>query len=100
MCLLCRPGGSGEPPPTLQETQLAQIVAWLIEAATTEGPNEFAAVLQEFDVDLPVAPHEEIVGKRKRSRIFVLEHRHGLIGVPLMLRREDGGSKHVEKSVH
>jgi len=65
----------------------AQIVARFIETATAERPHELATVLQVGRVDLPVAPGEEIVGKRKRSRIFVLEHRHGLIGIPAMFRR-------------
>ena len=86
--------------PTLQQIQSAQIVARLIEAATAERLHKFAPVLQAFRIDFPVAPCEEIVGKRKRARIFVLEHRHGLIGVPLMFRRKDCGSQHIEKSVH
>src|SRR5512132_3549010 len=83
-----------------EKSQSAQIVVRLIEAATAERPHEFATVLQAFRIDFPVAPREEIVGKRKRERIFVLEHRHGLIGIPLMLRRKDCGSQHIEKSVH
>src|SRR5437016_4528061 len=86
--------------PTLQQIQSAQIVAWLIKTATAEGSDELASVLQPFDVDLPFAPREKIVGKRKRPRIFVLKHRHGLIGVPLMLRRKHCGPDHIEKSVH
>src|SRR6478609_6913130 len=84
----------------LQKIQRAQIVARLIEAATAERSHEFAPVLEAFRIDFPVAPREEFVGKRKRARIFVLEHRHGLIGVPSMLRREDCSSQHIEKSVH
>src|SRR5262249_59361273 len=61
--------------PILQKFQRSQIVARLIEAATTERPHEFAPVLQVFDVDLPVAPSEEIVGKPKLARIFIL-NRH------------------------
>src|SRR5437016_5707018 len=86
--------------PTLQQIQSAQIVAWLIKTATAEGSDELASVLQPFDVDLPIAPREQIVGKRKRPRIFVIEHRHGLIGVPLMLRRKHCGPDHIEKSMH
>src|SRR6478735_8093039 len=86
--------------PTLQQIQRAQIVARLIEAATAERLHEFAPVLQPFRIDFPVAPREEIVGKRKGARIFVLEHRYGLIGVPLMFRRKNCGSQHMKKSVH
>ena len=86
--------------PTLQQIQRAQIVSRLIEAATAERPHEFASALQAFRIDFPVAPRKEIVGKRKRARIFVLKHRHGVIGVPLMFRRKDCGSQHIEKSVH
>ena len=84
----------------LQQIQRPQIIARLIEAATAEGPDELAPVMQAVHTDFPVAPREEIVGKRKRARIFVLEHRHGLIGRPLMFRRKDCGSQHIEKSVH
>ena len=97
---LRRLGGSGEPPLPYRKSKRAQIVARLIEAATAERLHEFAPVLQAFRIDFPVAPREEIVGKRKRARIFVLEHRHGLIGLPLMFRRKDCGSQHIEKSVH
>ena len=52
-------------------------------------------VLQAFRIDFPVTPREEIVGKRKRARIFVLEHHRRLICVPVMLRRKDCGSQHI-----
>src|SRR5262245_1357854 len=85
---------------TLQQIERAQILARLIKAATAERLHKFAAVLQAFCVDLPVAPCEEIVGKRKRPRIFVAEHCHRLIGIPLMLLCKYCGSEHVEKSMH
>src|SRR5262245_3688471 len=85
---------------TLQQIERAQIVTRLIKAATAERPHEFAPVLQTFRFDFPVAPGEEIVGKQKRARIFILEHRHRLIGVPLMLRRKHRSSEHIEKSMH
>src|SRR6266487_4931079 len=85
---------------TLQQIERAQIVARLIKAATAERPHKFAPVLQAFRIDFPISPGEEIVGKRKRARIFILEHRHRLISVPLMLRRKHRGSQHIEESVH
>jgi hypothetical protein len=51
--------------PTLQETERAQIVARLVEAATAEGSDEFAPELQALHIDFPIAPREEIIGKRK-----------------------------------
>src|SRR5215471_18992294 len=86
--------------PTLQQIERAQILARLIEAATAERSHKSAPVLEAFRIDFPVAPCEEIVGKRKRTRIFVVEHRHGLIGIPLMLRCKHCSSEHIEKSVH
>src|SRR5205809_4614570 len=49
----------------LEKPEGAQIFARLIEAATTERRNESPAILQPFDVDLPFAPREKILGKRK-----------------------------------
>jgi hypothetical protein len=46
---------------TLQQIERAQIVAGLIETATTERPHEFASVFQTFRVDFPIAPREKIV---------------------------------------
>ena len=86
--------------PTLQQIERAQIVARLIKAATAERPHEFPPVFQAFRIDFPIAPGEEIVGKRKRVRIFVLEHHYRLIDIPLMLRRKHCSSEHIEKSVH
>src|SRR5512146_2592823 len=86
--------------PTLQQIQSAQIVARLIEAATAERPHKFAPLLQAFGIDFAVTPSEEIVRKRKRARIFVVEHPHNLINVPSTFRRKNCGSEHIKKPVH
>src|SRR6185437_3734019 len=49
----------------LQQIQRAQIIAWLIEAATAKRHNESATILQAFGVDPPLAPRKKIVGERK-----------------------------------
>jgi hypothetical protein len=49
----------------LQQIQGAQIVARLVEATTAERRDESPAISQPFDVDLPLAPREKILGKGK-----------------------------------
>src|SRR5436190_18947690 len=84
-------GGSGESPPTLQESECAQILARLIEAATAERYNESAPILQPFDLDAPFPPCKKILSERKRIHIFIVEHHLRLIRVPVILRSERRG---------
>src|SRR4029077_14240419 len=78
----------------------AQILLRLVEAATAKRRHEFPSISQPFEIDLPFAPREKIVGERKRIGIFILQHYRGLTYIPSMLRREDCSAEHIKKPVH
>src|SRR5436189_5433841 len=85
---------------TLQQIQRAQIVAWLIEAATAKRNHESPAILQPSGIDPPFAPRKKIVSERKRIRVFVFEHHRGLMRIPSMLRSERRRAQHIQTPMH
>ena len=57
----------------LKQTEGAQVLAWFIKAAATEGSDVFAPRVDPLRGDLPFAPGKNRLVERKGHRPFILE---------------------------